>query len=258
MAQSQRIRLGESRRVFRLISELRDLRDDTEGQERRAVDGLCDLVGATMGWATRFDDFREGGTAQVLRFVPGSVTDAKWLRHIAWWGEISCPADDMLLYKCLPRRFPADAVCGLSVYESEEQRRSTRSYEELGVPLGIRDSLAVWFREPRSDRIRSYALQRTHDDRDYGRKEIRLARLFAAELLRLHRDGHLQPRSMKATAELPPRLQRLVPHLLTGLGQKQIAFKMGLSYETVRSYTKELYALLAVGSREELGELMRR
>ena len=51
---------------------------------------------------------------------------------------------------------------------------------------------------------------------------------------------------------LPTRLQRLAPLLLTGLNQKQIAAQEGLSYHTVRSYTKELYATLEVSSRQEL------
>lgn len=53
-------------------------------------------------------------------------------------------------------------------------------------------------------------------------------------------------------ATLPPRLQLLTPLFLTGLSQKQIAQHTGLSYHTVRSYSKEIYARLAVSSREEL------
>lgn len=51
---------------------------------------------------------------------------------------------------------------------------------------------------------------------------------------------------------LPARLQKLAPLFLTGLSQKQMAQQTGLSYHTVRSYAKELYARLGVGSREQL------
>ena len=56
---------------------------------------------------------------------------------------------------------------------------------------------------------------------------------------------------------LPRRLQVLAPWLLTRLSQKQIAAELGLSYHTVRSYVKELYDTVGVGSREELSTRLR-
>ena len=47
-------------------------------------------------------------------------------------------------------------------------------------------------------------------------------------------------------------------YLLGSLGQKQIAGQLGLTYQTVRSYTKQVYGLLGVQSREELVALVRR
>ena len=48
---------------------------------------------------------------------------------------------------------------------------------------------------------------------------------------------------------LPPRLLTLAQHLTTGRTLKQIAREMGVTYDTVRSYTKPLYAHYGVHTR---------
>ena len=47
------------------------------------------------------------------------------------------------------------------------------------------------------------------------------------------------------------------PVYLTGFSQKEIAQHTGLSYHTVRSYSKEIYAHFKVSSREELAVKLR-
>lgn len=61
----------------------------------------------------------------------------------------------------------------------------------------------------------------------------------------------------RVLAELPTRLRTLAPLYLTGFSQKEMAQHTGLSYHTVRSYSKEIYAHFKVSSREELAVKLR-
>ena len=113
--------------------------------------------------------------------------------------------------------------------------------------------MAMWFRYPGGDGIRGYALFRMKGDRVFSPKQVGLARLFVEELALLYVQGKLEPPNvLDELPPLPARLRRLVPLMLGDLGQKQIAAKLGVSYHTVRSYVKELYDIVGVGSRAEL------
>jgi hypothetical protein len=51
--------------------------------------------------------------------------------------------------------------------------------------------------------------------------------------------------------QLPPYLQRLLPELLAGTGEKQIAAKLGYTFNTVHQYIRAIYRRLGVSSRAE-------
>jgi len=51
MAKSQRLREAEARAVYRLLSDLREMRHDRPAMHQHLVDTLCELVGATGGFA---------------------------------------------------------------------------------------------------------------------------------------------------------------------------------------------------------------
>lgn len=254
MSHSVRVTREDLRKIFRILGDARDLRFDQGGQELCIINGLCELIGASVGWAASFDQFRPGKDIQITRFVPADTVDEHWLDTLAWWGQISDPKDDALLDWALTRQDDTDVI-----YSSESITwdKVTRypSYEALGVPMRIIDSLAAHFRYPGSDRVRGYALQRLDGDRRFTPRQAAVAKVFAEELLLLYRSGHLEP--VSPHVKLPPRLQRILPLLKTGLSQKQIAVKLGLSYQTVRSYAKELYELMGVRSREELAAKVR-
>jgi DNA-binding CsgD family transcriptional regulator len=53
-------------------------------------------------------------------------------------------------------------------------------------------------------------------------------------------------------ARLPPRLRRLLSLMLSGSSDKELAAELGLSWHTVRTYTRQLYRIADVASRPEL------
>ena len=54
------------------------------------------------------------------------------------------------------------------------------------------------------------------------------------------------------TFALPPRQQEIVQLLFTGMGDKQIATKMGIALPTVRTHMGRLFAKLSVRDRSEV------
>lgn len=64
----------------------------------------------------------------------------------------------------------------------------------------------------------------------------------------LTRNGH----ALSTRAELSPRLQQTLTHLLSGASEPQIAELLGLSQHTVHNYVKTLYRKFDVNSRPEL------
>lgn len=51
---------------------------------------------------------------------------------------------------------------------------------------------------------------------------------------------------------LPPRQEQIVKHIFDGLGDKQIAGKLGICVPTVRTHLSRLFARLDVQDRHEL------
>ncbi len=62
----------------------------------------------------------------------------------------------------------------------------------------------------------------------------------------------VNPGFLRIHAELSPRQQQTLQHLLAGDSEKQVARKMGLSQNTVHGYVKALYRRFGVSSRGEL------
>jgi DNA-binding CsgD family transcriptional regulator len=60
------------------------------------------------------------------------------------------------------------------------------------------------------------------------------------------------PAGKVAPHKLSPRVAQTLTGLLEGLGEKQVARRLGISKNTVHTYVKELYASFGVNSRCEL------
>lgn len=249
MSHSQHLRLSDVRHVFRLLGDVRDLRHDYAAQEKRVLDGICELVGAQQGFAVRFEDFRPGRVTRISRFLASETSDAQMLRFGAWFNVGDNLSKDVMTVCTRSRPTNADAISRSSLL-SYRDWQDWQVFEAFVDPSRILDTLVVWFRYPGTDRIRGYSVQRNVGYGEYKPRHVRIARLLATEMFRLYREGRLEPPA--AVEDLPPRLRQIVPLLVTGLSQKQIAQRTGLTYHTVRSYTKQLYDLLGVHSREQL------
>ena len=71
------------------------------------------------------------------------------------------------------------------------------------------------------------------------------------EAFRLPSSSQGREQTCAESLKLSPRETQLLAHLSEGLGNKEIAERMGLSIETVRTYLKHIYEKLHVRSRTE-------
>lgn len=69
--------------------------------------------------------------------------------------------------------------------------------------------------------------------------------------------AHFKPSPTTEPDLLSAREREVVQGIVDGLGDKQVAARLGLSPDTVRTYVKRIYKKLEVGSRTELANRMR-
>jgi hypothetical protein len=257
MSHSEALRLRDVRAVFRILGDVRELRHDPSSQEQVATDGLCGLVGGSLGWGVVFDRFRPGAATTIERFVPGSSHDPRIMAYLEHWGQGGSFDDDPMTHLTRPSRRAWDSARRSGLLSLADWK-TYQIYPGLVGPCRVRDTLVAWFRYPGSstDRIRGYSIQRLHGESDFSLRNERVMQLFVAELRRLYQDGKLEQEP--ASNGLPARLQPVARLLMGSKSQKAIAGSLGLSYHTVRDYVKQIYDLLQVHSREEFQAKLRR
>ncbi len=240
---------SDFRSVFRVLSDARELRYDQPQQERVIVDAMTDLLGACFGHAMQVDNFRPGAPTCIKRFVPGSIQDRGVTKYLTEWGRNSDFDDDPMSHITRDKRGPAYTISRSAVM-SYQDMVPYRIFEEMVEPAGGSDVILTFFRYPQSNTVRQYAFQRKATQKDFEPRQLALADLFISELHKLYQQGVLEPSNL--LIDLPRRLLQVAHQLRTGRSQPQIALHLNLSYQTVRSYTKELYDIVGVISRAAL------
>ncbi|MEM1210397.1 MAG: LuxR C-terminal-related transcriptional regulator [Planctomycetota bacterium] len=250
---SSRLLLADIRGMYRLLGDARELRDRPIEQDRVLADGLAKLVGCDQAFAARFDEFSDRGRTRPAGFVPGTDLDPNVARFGAWVRIGRNIEQDPMV--TLTRGIKGHAAVSRSLLMPMEGWQDWDVYEAVVEPSRVGDCLVLWYRYPNSDAIRGWSIQRRLGEPDFNARETALLGLAAEEMAELHRIGRLEP--PRLLEGLPPRLRELAEALTTEMSQKQIADAMGISYETLRSYAKHLYARAGVNGRESLIARMR-
>jgi DNA-binding CsgD family transcriptional regulator len=249
VSKSNRLRLSDVRRAFRLVGECLELGDAAAGWLTHAGDGFRSLIGADVTLATlqppgpflRFD-------TALAQYDSGWASEANrsfCLRYIG--GTEYFEAPDHKAYRALGRSNVTAARSWL--VPDREWYRSLHFHEHWKT--GGVDHYVVTVREAGSGTATTlFNLSRAVGRRRFTRREVRLVRLVHEELGRLI-GGPLSVGPDPAVG-LSPRLRRTLDCLLDGDSEKQAAVRMGISPHTAHQYVKELYLHFGVASRGEL------
>jgi DNA-binding CsgD family transcriptional regulator len=232
---SDRLRLSDVRRVFRLVGEVRALGADPVGWRPHMVLALRRLVRAEIVVASEIH-FRKagGGKMRVVDIGWGSDPDGK-----VW--KIHNEQDDEQ-----PANFWLAAAAGPG-----DGGKADAAKGEAGAGAGNGGG-------GEGDVVPVRPTQKMHGGQylilsqyPLPHAERRLVRLFHVELGRLWRRDALR-RAKDPATDLPPRLSQTLNELLAGSSEKQIASKLELSRHTVHNYVKALHQRFGVSSRGEL------
>jgi DNA-binding CsgD family transcriptional regulator len=233
--------------LFRLLHEAAEISRDLPARRELLVTGMTRLVGAPLGGLATDVDFGPGRRGQMVEFALSGFdpSTAPVFGSLLERGTSYNPALKALMES--PELGGSAPVGGRREQMVPERIWYRSEYTDTFMAgLGLDAALyaAVSF-GPRT--VFGSGLIRTRRERPFSDEDVELYRLFAAEAARLW-----QPPPAPLGAKLPPRLHRLLEMYLLGLSEKEAADRLGLTFESVHTYTRELYRKLGVGSRAQL------
>ena len=258
MGISTRVTAADVLQIGRLVSDLRDLRNDRHGMYGRLIDGMCEKVGATCGFSLDCADWRPGGDIRISCVTSDSRSDGALAEIMRGLARARSLWDDPSFANGVHLQGDVESIPFHRLVPDDDRRRYPLVME-LCRDLGHVDHLVSWHRTgPDRRDVRAVSVHRWgRPARRFGPREIEIGRLVFAELDWLERSGRLEmpPQNL---ADLPPRLEEVLELLRAGHAPKRIARTLGLSVHTVRDHVKRLYARAGVGDRAALMALLTR
>ncbi|RKG71776.1 DNA-binding response regulator [Corallococcus sp. CA054B] len=245
------LRSSQVRVLVRLVNEAHELPERQGERTRHLLSGMCRILGADAGACVLECDFRPGGrggfTAAVLEGWDGAARPA--LEALQSMGSACNP--------CIHSLMERPPVPGAVVTALRRELVGDRDWygapyvEHYLRPTHLDDSVYSlrWFEVPGA--VRGIGIYRGRSERPFDEADRELLHLFHAECGALL--GLPEPTREEAPGvRLTPRERQTLELLLQGLGDKQIAARLGISRFTVNQYTKTLYRRFGVQSRTAL------
>jgi DNA-binding CsgD family transcriptional regulator len=244
------LRFATVQKTLRLVGDVQDLGRDSLAWKKRAVAGLCDLVGAREGAVISFQGFRPGAKVGIDGLVHGGHVEERTLKFWAAWGRKGDFRKDPLvdMASAIARERVAHRRCDLV---ADTSWQSSGIYTEVADPCRIGDVIVGFFRHEDSSVVTGFALHREMGDRRFHGSDREIMALFVEEMHRLHTLGRLRM-SPQDVPHLSPRQREVLDLLLNGKLVKEAAHELGLARSTALGYVKDLYRRLGVRSHAEL------
>lgn len=250
MAKSQVPTAQDVRDLFRLLSDVRACPEPGE-QGRVLVDGMCQLIGADMGWFAEVQ--QQGRTFRPTAAGQGTHRDETIDRFVASWGE-SYPIDFDLMAVAVVNETRPIFVKHWDQIRREAPLHRYEPFCDLVQTLRVSDMVDPGF-SLRPGHYFAMNLQRRQGQRKFSACETALVEMAAAELRWMAETGRLSLSALSQEeqyGELPPRLRQVLTRLLAGQTPKAIARSMHISLWTVREHIQRLYRHYEVTGRDEL------
>jgi DNA-binding CsgD family transcriptional regulator len=246
------IRAKGAREVIRLVGELHDLVDDPTALFAHMHAGIVRLVGAEGTIVAMVRGFGSGAAVPVNPLIRGFTCAAE--RTVIMHG-----CSDSILTEpgvaAVARLYtPGRAIAR---YRAEVVSDAAWNASDYGVEArrvaGISDTLYSFAPGGSPDDPLALGLLRAGGPR-FGDAERDLVQMFHEGMAPIYR--WLVPRPLTGAAltaaRLRPSHKATLRALLAGLGDKEIARRLGISWHTVRDYVNALFEQFGVASRTEL------
>lgn len=256
MSRTNRLRLDDIRSVHRLVGQVVECRLVPDEQRARLLDGIVRLFDAEVSSVLNFEEFVPGGAVRVTRQELGGrvhedldAVMAHWAGHV---GGFDLRKDLMI------ERFTrAQGLAHRPVVHTrrdlmtQDEWLSSSAYRELARHVGLNDMLASTFPMQRPGEMFGMTAQRRENQAVFSPREQLLFTLLNEELWHAYHAGKLIGAGTIEQA-LSPRQVQLLRMLLLGEAPKRIAYRLGLTESTVRTYIRDLYKRIGVSGREAL------
>lgn len=238
------------RKTFRLVGDVQDLGRDSLAWRKRAVEGLCQLVGAREGAVISFQGFQPNAKVAIHGLVHGGSVEERTLKFWAAWGRKGEFRKDPLVDISAGTSHVRAAYRRCELVADAEWYR-TAIHAEVADPCRIGDVIVGFFRHRDPSVATGFALHRETKDRRFSKTDGQVMALFIEEMHRLHELGRLRM-SPQNGPRLSPRQREILDLLLNGKLVKQAAHELGLARSTALGYVKDIYRRLGVRSHAEL------
>jgi DNA-binding CsgD family transcriptional regulator len=244
--------MADTRAVFRVLGDVRDLRADRAAWQRHAIESLAPMLGAAQGTCLWLEHFRPGGALKVRELLHAGWSNPA---NAAMWEE----ALDSGNFAADPQMVPAMRIADPVVAVLRPQLvPDDQWYSAPLVPDWLRVTetdghASGWFRmDGARDEALVFAFHRYWRDRPATERQRNVLRLFVEELSLLWREGRLAMTAAVRLPELSPRERQVLDRLAAGDSVRQAALFLGLSHRTVEDHVKSLHRKFGVKRRGEL------
>lgn len=244
------------RRLLRLVGEAYELSAKLEEQERHLLEGLREIVGGVAVMRAQVHDYGAGGGFDVRHGVAIGLDDG-YRRRLA---ETQCrqvainPAIERMMLRHEDVASFGTATVLRSDTLGDRDWYNSGFVAELRRPARIDDHIHT-SRIVGVKHADLVGIARGWGDPRFTDRERDLVHLFQIEVLsRFPLPGAPPPALLQPPVEAhwSPRERATLDLLLTGVSEKEIARKLGISRHTAHGYVKNLYRKLGVRSRAEL------
>lgn len=254
---------GDVRRALAIVEACRALGDDATLWRTRAMEGLMELLPASVAIGNEIADLRlladkgwkgvpPGAPARSPSHGPIRLGFTSRKQRAAWerYAEQTPVHRTPEFTTLLKADTPSVTRLRRQIWDDASWYRS-RTFNEIHKEAGLDDSIISICRIPGTQRSSSIWVHRALGAEPFGRREWYLLDLAHRELTRLI-GGPLASTLQATPATLTKRQRVTLELLLAGMTEKQAASEMGVGTPTVHEFVQGIYRHFGVHSRAEL------
>jgi DNA-binding CsgD family transcriptional regulator len=242
--------IGDLRAMLRLVRQVQNLPPNREKRKRFVVCTLCGVLGARVGLALDIKGLMPGCDASIddVTIAPDGVG-----RN----GQALPPLQEDLLTEpllgAILNRLNPDGVTTVlrSDLIADDSWRASDRFKEFYSDSNVGD--AIWSLRPggASGEFHALAFYGGSKVTPFAPHERMIVHALHSELDAMY-DCTGTPACERTMQSLTPRENEVLSLLLGGDSEKLIAYKIGISRNTIHDYVKTIYRQFNVASRPEL------